>query len=450
MKNAMDKIPRLFNNKYFVLPFVLFANCLLTLVNHYPILYSDTSTYLASGFELETPFDRPITYGILLRIFSLNGLSLLFVPIFQSLLLMGTLYHVLKLFSGTKNIYLNLFVVSIMLVLTSGFNWSINQLLPDFFTSLGFLSLLCILMSDVKPAKQWSLFILFFVATASHLSNLFVYAALILIFILLTKKLLPTFNKAFLKTRIGLLAGILVISFLIMMSAFSKSKHIFYAGSLAEKGILQKILKDQCAITPFKLCAYQDSIPASFEYFVWNKKSPLYQLGGWKANRAEFKTIAGLSLSNPEYLFMQIKSTSLLFLRQLTMFDVGEGNGEFDSSTLLMQRINQYLPGDQISEKSLQSKGEFLHLNGLNRYYFITTLLSLILLVYLLVTRYKFLDPRVKLALILLFFLITLSAFQVAFSSEISNRHGVKMIWLITLFNFLILSSRRIQKQQII
>lgn len=446
----MNKILRLFNNKYFVLPFVLFANCFLTLVNHYPILYSDTSTYLASGFELETPFDRPITYGILLRIFSLNGLSLLFVPIFQSLLLLGTLYNVLKLFSGTKNIYLNLFVLSIMLVLTSGFNWSINQLLPDFFTSLGFLSLLCILISDARPAKQWPLFILFFVATASHLSNLFVYAALILIFILLNKRLLPHLDRIFLKTKITVLASILAISFLIMMSAFSKSKHIFYAGSLAEKGILQKILKVQCASTPFKLCAYQDSIPASFEYFVWNEKSPLYQLGGWKANRAELKTIAGLSLSNPEYLFMQIKSSSILFLRQLTMFDVGEGNGAFDRSTILMQRIKQYLPGDQISEKSLQSKGAFLHLNGLNRYYFITALLSFLLLVYLLITRYKFLDPRVKLALILLFLLITLSAFQVAFSSEISNRHGGKLVWLFILFNFLILSSKTNKKQQIL
>lgn len=54
--------------------------------NGFPVVYSDTSTYLASGFEWETPFDRPITYGIFLRIFSLNGTSLWLVIFFQALI----------------------------------------------------------------------------------------------------------------------------------------------------------------------------------------------------------------------------------------------------------------------------------------------------------------------------------------------------------------------------
>ena len=43
--------------------------------NGFPLIYSDTSTYLESGFVLETPLDRPITYGLLMRLFSLNGLT---------------------------------------------------------------------------------------------------------------------------------------------------------------------------------------------------------------------------------------------------------------------------------------------------------------------------------------------------------------------------------------
>ncbi|HQP01967.1 MAG TPA: hypothetical protein PK337_06695, partial [Bacteroidia bacterium] len=54
--------------------------------NGFPIVYSDTSTYIASGLELETPFDRPITYGLFLRLFSFNGLSLWFVIFFQGLI----------------------------------------------------------------------------------------------------------------------------------------------------------------------------------------------------------------------------------------------------------------------------------------------------------------------------------------------------------------------------
>ena len=64
--------------------------------NGFPIVYSDTSTYLASGFELETPFDRPITYGLFLRIASLNGLSMWLVIFFQALILSYLIFLLAK------------------------------------------------------------------------------------------------------------------------------------------------------------------------------------------------------------------------------------------------------------------------------------------------------------------------------------------------------------------
>ena len=41
--------------------------------NGYPIVYSDTSSYIISGFELETLKDRPITYGLFIRATSQIG-----------------------------------------------------------------------------------------------------------------------------------------------------------------------------------------------------------------------------------------------------------------------------------------------------------------------------------------------------------------------------------------
>ena len=55
--------------------------------NGFPLVYSDTGTYLESGFVLETPLDRPITYGVLIRIFSLNGLTIWTLPFYQSCIL---------------------------------------------------------------------------------------------------------------------------------------------------------------------------------------------------------------------------------------------------------------------------------------------------------------------------------------------------------------------------
>ena len=49
----------------------ILAGCLLMMfpafVNGYPLIYSDTSTYIHSAFEFLPPKDRPITYGLIYK-----------------------------------------------------------------------------------------------------------------------------------------------------------------------------------------------------------------------------------------------------------------------------------------------------------------------------------------------------------------------------------------------
>lgn len=69
-------------------------------INGYPIVYSDTGTYLASAFLLETPFDRPITYGLFIRLASVNGMSLWGVIFLQS-----GIYFVADLFNSQELLF---------------------------------------------------------------------------------------------------------------------------------------------------------------------------------------------------------------------------------------------------------------------------------------------------------------------------------------------------------
>lgn len=93
-------------NTYKSLIFVfLSALFLLTdaFYNGFPIVYSDTSTYIVSGFELETPFDRPITYGLFIRLFSFNGLSLWLVIFFQAFILSYLIFLLIKRLTNEKS-----------------------------------------------------------------------------------------------------------------------------------------------------------------------------------------------------------------------------------------------------------------------------------------------------------------------------------------------------------
>ena len=75
---------------------LLYPVCIALLVwpalyNGLPILYSDTATYVASGMKLETPMDRPISYGIFIWITSLGGTTLWTTILCQAALVLAVL-----------------------------------------------------------------------------------------------------------------------------------------------------------------------------------------------------------------------------------------------------------------------------------------------------------------------------------------------------------------------
>src|SRR4051812_5172804 len=123
------------NNIKFLIFVCTGAFCLMldAFYNGFPLVYSDTSTYIASGFELESPFDRPITYGLFLRIFSLNGLSLWFVIFFQSLILSYLIFLVVQLVIRQESFLMFGLLTIILLSLFTGVSWTVSQLMPDVF-----------------------------------------------------------------------------------------------------------------------------------------------------------------------------------------------------------------------------------------------------------------------------------------------------------------------------
>lgn len=118
--------------------------------NGFPIVYSDSSTYIVSGFGLDMPMDRPLLYGILLRIFSLSGVSLWFVIFFQALIISYLIFQLIELFLGRKESKYTLLVI-LFLSLFTGLSWVVSQLMADVFTPI---ALLCAIIIISKDSNQ--------------------------------------------------------------------------------------------------------------------------------------------------------------------------------------------------------------------------------------------------------------------------------------------------------
>jgi hypothetical protein len=399
--------------------------------NGFPIVYSDTSTYLAAGFELQTPIDRPMAYGIFLRIFSFNGLSLWFVILFQALIVSYLIFLLARqLFD--EFIYLKFgLVIIILLSILSSISWTASQLMPDIFTSTALLSAFLIIAGKHSKSTEILLFILYFISVIMHMSHLILFALILTMAFFTGKYFLPDMNRKQFNRNIAILFVLTLLSIPTMGSSLSKSRHVFLMGSMAEKGILKKYLADKCNSVDYKICDYKEVLPQTLDDFVWKENSPLYKLGGWKATKPEFNKIIYGTMTEPRYISMHVRESVKATYRQLLSFKIGDGNGSFPEGTVLHGRILKFSPNDRKAyESSIQYRDVSGHLYYVNIIFSVIVVLSILISALFLMIYKNYLSKPVLFMVVLISAAILLNAWDCATFSTVADRFGSKLIWL--------------------
>lgn len=422
------------DNYKFIIFVFLGAFCLIAdaLYNGFPIVYSDTSTYIASGFELETPFDRPITYGLFLRLFSLNGLSLWFVIFFQALILSYLIFLLTELIIGNKLFPQFGLLAILLLSLLTGVSWTVSQLMPDIFTSTGLICMTLILFGIFSRRTLIILHVLFFISVAMHMSHILLFSLILIMIFVFRKFILPEQTHPNRNKQIGAMLLLTIASIITMGSAISKSKHVFVMGAMVEHGILKNYLNEYCDTKQYKLCAYKDSLPDRAYKFVWDEKSPFYKIGGWKETKNEFNEIIYGTLTQPKYIAMHVKESFKATIKQLTLFSIGDGNGSFLEETLLHERVSKFFPHDLIAyTSSKQNQSQLSFVNFFNSMFTIIVVLSLLLIIFLLTKFATIIDRHIKSISIIFFIGVILNAWDCGTFANAIDRLGCKMIWLI-------------------
>ena len=117
---------------YFILSTLVL--CAPSLYNGYPLLFSDSGSYIFSAFTLEPPISRPIGYGLFIMVFSAR-LTLWSVVYFQSLIISVLMWESLRIVTRDRNLYILHFTSIVILMLVSSLSWYSCQIMPDIFTS---------------------------------------------------------------------------------------------------------------------------------------------------------------------------------------------------------------------------------------------------------------------------------------------------------------------------
>ncbi len=415
--------------------------------NGYPFVYSDTGTYINSGFDKLIPFDRPVIYGLFLRYASLS-LSCWFVIFLQNFIIAFVLVKTLELFHiREKHFSMVYYLILLFLVSFTGIGWYSNQLMPDFFAATTIMVFFILhkkkKLFDVSGIILISIFLL---SLTSHFSHLLIGSALVII-TLLAKTLSLLLNEVRLK-RIFVVFAIVLLSWFVIPTInyslekkfiLSKGTHVFLIAHLTDTGILQKFLNGKCSEPEFKdctLCNYKDSLPKDLASFMWSSNI-LDKSGGWIGSKQEYDKIINATLTDPDFLLLNIYRSVIYGFIQLTKNEIGDGLSAYAEgsppygqiSWRFNDEINNYL-----NSRQNQWNGVNLHKNFTNTAQTLVLIISLFILVVLFSsTIFQKIDKTQKIFLLFIILSIFINSFVTAGLNAPSARFQARVIWLLPL-----------------
>ena len=418
--------------------FMLFA-----LYNGFPIVSGDSITYLQSGFELKASAERPIFYGLFIRLTSLNYFSVWLTMFIQSLILCYVVLRLIKHLLPRIEITHQIGLVLIIALGTIS-SWYAGQLMPDIFTPILGISVFLFLFSKNTKRQVIILLCIIFLSTLVHFSN---YISLTLLAFVLIVSLIAfrSYRRQLLLKTIGLLCVAIVSWTSLMTSNYlsgrgfvtSSVAHIFLMGKLSESGVLKTYLEKACPIYNYKICAYKDNLPPVAWEFVWDQtNSPVFKTGGWDSNKVEYNKIIKDIASRPKYWgFMSYKSIEAT-IRQVILTNIDEGEErswiKFEKDHPLFIELGKRFPHEINEFQVARQNYKTLNLNFYDDVYILFLLLTSVFVLFGLSA-----DSKKNALPVYIFFIgfIFINAFSTATFGNVLSRLNSRNIWLLPMIN---------------
>jgi hypothetical protein len=416
------------------------------LYNGFPLVTSDTGTYIYSAANYEVPSDRPVTYGLFIRLTSLH-FSYWLVIWAQCLLLTVLLLRCIAVVAPGLGRFGRLGLLG-LLAWVSGFAWYSGQLMPDIFTATGLLALgLLVLGRFHSWFEQVALLATLLLCAMMHNSNVLSYTLACLgVGALAWQQRL--FGRGLLRRAHWLAATTTVLAAWLVLPALhatfgggftlSRASPVFLLARFIEGGVVDRYLAEHChdANAPW-LCEVRDQLPNDAITFLWDDNSPYNKSGGLKANLEAYRGIVRAILTSPRYYPQLASMGAQSTLRQLT--HVGHGDGLWAN----LQNSSPYnalpilVPYEMKPYLNSMQNHNALHFEDINARTYAAQLLSLVVLLLALAAahRGRLPAPAVPALLLLAVWCLGLvaNAFVVGTLANVIDRLQGRAAWLLPL-----------------
>jgi hypothetical protein len=304
--------------------------------NAFPIVTSDSGTYIGSGLQGWVPIDRPLTYGLFVAFFSFKQ-SLWYPIIVQNIILAFLLFKIYEHFLAEVKNKMMYFFITLFICTVTGIGWFSAQLMPDIFVGIGFLSLILLLLKPLKKVEKIVLAIFYLLALATHNSHIFIFNLLIFAIAILVLLNVFSIRQLVSAKRLYFMLFLSLFSLLINPSInliyegkfkHSGSPYAFLVAKYAENGVLRSYLKDKCVLN-----ISENNHLEQGTYFFKNYSSNLFldvegysMIAGGKIHQWEYTGADNQKFSIEKAQGNNVKIISAKSGLYMTTFTNSEGN----------------------------------------------------------------------------------------------------------------------------
>ena len=346
-------------------PLAINAACILVgaalliwpaLLNHYPIMFSDTGGLLSMGHEPEIGWDKPWVYGPLLRVTD-GGLTLWLPALAQGLLVSHLLWMLQKAMVGARA-WRHLLICTV-LAAGSAAPWFTALLMPDIFAPV---TVICLFLlgfaapGRLSRAERIWLLALAAIAIAAHLAHLIVAAGCLAVVALLRWRRLAAAAAPLVAALGWLMVTNLVGNGVAGISPYGS---IFALARLQADGPAALYLHDVCPAAAYRVCAWAGVLPEDSDKFLWDPDGPVWRDGyGPTYFVGEAKQVVAASLA--AYPLLALRAAIGNTLAQLPMVAVGDTLGPNHLDLTVLPRLQRFFPAAEAArfDAGLQAQGQ--------------------------------------------------------------------------------------------
>lgn len=421
--------------------------CFIGFYNNFPLIHWDSAVYIYPAFQYYIPKDRPVIYGLFVRLTSLDY-SLWLTILVQGAIVSLSIWYYFKYVIITKYPQILFLLTIFILSLFSTIAFYVSYLLPDIFISIAVLNLGLLLFAEKIKLRDLLVILGFFMFSLTVHNSHFI----IIGFITAGISILMLFRK-FRNTLSSLRSRMLYVwAAIIMAILFSSSVHylfprtgewvfernfttglgghVFLISKFNQTGILKDYLDEKCPVKHYKICEYKDSIPHNLD-FMWMDYSPLYKTGGWHANKDDFNEIIVDILTSRKYLTTYMFKSAESSFVQFFDFDV-KGVPVISKIHFPDSVFTTFYPAYQNEyREAKQNKADLRDITRqFNIIQRITFFISLLIIVLIFFFNYS---PRMKLFASFIMISLIANALICSSLSAIDPRYQGRILWIILL-----------------